>query len=132
MFATALTGPGAHEQPHGGQLDPGAQVGQAQAQVPASTQPFPPPLGAQSHLHGKQDSPGAQVGQVHVQVPPAPPPEQSHSAGGQFAPAGQATGLTHAQPHPLDALGWQKPPLAQSAPNGHSVDVADQAQLASA
>jgi hypothetical protein len=73
----------------GGQLSPGAHAGHAQAQVPFATQP--PFVGsAQVQSHGGQLEPGRQEAHAHVQVPPPlPPPEQSHSMGGQIAPAGQ-------------------------------------------
>ena len=96
-------------QRHGGQLWPGPQVGQAQAQVPPSTQPASG-RAPQSQLQGGQLWPGWH--EVHAQVqlppvPPAPPPEQSHSIGGQVLPAGQNSGLTHAQPLPSPARAWQ-------------------------
>jgi hypothetical protein len=116
----------------GGQLSPAAQTGHAQAQVPSSTQP--PSVGsAQVQSHGGQLDPGRQEAHAHVQVPPPlPPPEQSHSMGGQVAPAGQYAGLTHAQPLPSGVRMWQKPPVVQVVPAGHSRSTSDHAQAASA
>jgi hypothetical protein len=110
----------------GGQLSPGAQTGQAQ--VPSFTQ-LPSVGSPQLHSHGGQLSPGEQDAQVQVQVPPpAPPSEQSHSMGGHVVPAGQNRGLTQAQPLPSEVLAWQKPPLLQSTPAGHSRSTCDHAQ----
>ena len=85
-----------------GQFWPGAQAGHAQAQVPLSTQPASVGL-PQVQSQGGQVSPGRHEAHAQVQVPPPlPPPEQSHSIGGQVVPAGQYAGLTHAQPLPSD------------------------------
>jgi hypothetical protein len=91
----------------GGQISPGAHAGHAQAQVPSSMQPLP--VGsAQVQSHGGQLVPGKQEAHAHVHVPPSlPPPEQSHSIGGQVVPAGQYAGLTHAQPLPSGVRAWQ-------------------------
>jgi hypothetical protein len=107
----------------GGHAAPGAQGGQAQTQVPLSTQPPPegPPLpDVQLHAPGRQSAPGAHAIPEQVHVPPEPelgpppaplfpeeePPEQSHSGGGQGAPTGQAMGVTQPQ-LVLFSLGWQ-------------------------
>src|SRR5438132_13221882 len=103
-------GPGPVEpqpQAQGGQSMLGPQSGQAQTQVPLSTQPEPPPS-LQLQAQGGQASPGAQAGQAQVQLPPPePPPLQSHSGGGQLAPAGQASGVTQPQFPPDGSFGWQ-------------------------
>jgi hypothetical protein len=74
----APTLPAPHAQLQGGQAAPGAQVGQAQVQVPP-----PPPL------------------------PPAGGLEQSHATAGQSAFAGHAIGCTQVQPPPEASRAWQ-------------------------
>jgi hypothetical protein len=98
--------PATHPQLHAGHVCPASHGGQAHAQVPLSTQPASGPVGVQSHAQGGHDSPGAHEGQAQVQLPPPPPPEQSHSIGGQAAPAGQNAGLTQPQPVPATRV-WQ-------------------------
>jgi hypothetical protein len=101
--------PAPQAQSQGGQVAPGAQVGQVQVHVPpvplAPPPQVSPPPPAHVQPHGGQASPGAQSGQAHVHVPPpAPPPvgglEQSQATAGQSAPAGQAIGCTQVQPPP--------------------------------
>jgi hypothetical protein len=90
-----------------GQLSPSAHAGHAQPQVPLSMQ-LPSVGSLQVQSHGGQLEPGMQDAHAHVQVPPPlPPPEQSHSMGGQVVPAGQYAGLTHAQPLPSGVRAWQ-------------------------
>ena len=99
--------PGATQsQAQGGQAWPGAQTGLAQAQVPVSRQPPSLTGGAQSQSQGAQASPGRHEAQaqVHTPVPVPTEPPQSHSIGGQVAPAGQYAGLTHAHEEPSGAL----------------------------
>src|SRR5262245_21948896 len=99
--------PAPQAQSQGGQVVPGAQVGQAQVQVPPpplSPAQLPPPPPPHSQVQGAQLSPGAQVGQVQVHVPPPPPPvggfEQSHWTAGQSPLVGHASGCTQVQPPP--------------------------------
>jgi hypothetical protein len=138
--------PAPHAQSQGGQVESGAQVGQAHVHVPPPTVPPPtvpaphePPV--QSQVQGGQVSPGAHAPQVQVQVPPPLPGvgfEQSHSTAGQSALAGQAIGCTQVQPPPEASRAWQYPPEAQLWPAGQrSIDAdasrtPDHAQSASA
>ena len=139
------TPPAPHAQSQGGQAAPGAQVGQAQVQVPPPVEPVTPPPhepAPQSQVQGGQVSPGAQAAQVQVQVPPPPLPgvgfEQSHSTAGQSALAGHAIGCTQVQPPPEASRAWQYPPASQVWPAGQrSIDAdasrtPDHAQRASA
>lgn len=95
-------------QEQGGHDAPGSHAGHAQAQVPSSTQPASSVPGSHSQAQGGHDWPGIHAGHAQLQVPPPlPPPEQSHSIGGQAVPAGQKSGLTQAQaPSPV-ARAWQ-------------------------
>jgi len=75
---TAAGAPGSlHEHEQGGQVCPGAQIGQEQAQVPSSGQvasltlmPVALPGPPHEQAQGRQLSPAAQSGQEQVQVPP--------------------------------------------------------------
>jgi hypothetical protein len=142
---TTVTAPvSAQLQSHGGHVSPGAQTGQAQAQVPPPPEPppllQPPPPPPQSQLHGGQAWPDAQAGQAHVQVPPPlplPPSNaggggQSHATAGHAALGGQAMGCAHAQPPPDTPMAWQKPPVLQSSPTGHRIPSDDHPQPVSA
>jgi hypothetical protein len=142
---TTVTGPASAQlQAQAGQASPGAQTGQAQAQVPPwepppplQLPPPPPPPPPQSQLQGGQACPGAQAGQAQVHVPPPPPPlppseagggGQSQATAGHAALAGQATGCAHAQPPPETPIAWQKPPALQSSPTGHRTPSDDHPQ----
>jgi hypothetical protein len=107
LLPPAPTLPAPQAQSQGGQVVPGAQVGQAQVHVPPPLPPpaqVPPPPAVHSQVHGGQVSPGAHDGQAQVHVPPPVPPdggfEQSHWTAGQSALAGQASGCTQVQPPP--------------------------------
>jgi hypothetical protein len=146
LLLTTVTAPvSAQLQVQAGQVSPGAQTGQAQAQVPPPLepppllQPPPPPPPPQSQLQGGHACPGAQAGQAQVQVPPPPlPPSsaggggQSHATAGQAALGGQAMGCAHAQPPPETPIAWQKPPALQSSPTGHKIPSDDHPQPDSA
>jgi hypothetical protein len=109
--------PAPHAQSQGGQVAPGAQVGQAQVHVPPPPaapppQVLPPPAPPQSQVHGAHAAPGGQAGHAQVHVPPPLPPpagglEQSHATAGQSAFAGHAIGCTQVQPPPEASRAWQ-------------------------